>query len=111
MSADDHRETGGLGLEIQLGKIVQHIDGNAAGFEYFSLRQPLGPCAFIDVAPDRRDRGDGAKLIQNLRCAHISRMNNVVRSAQSLDGFRTQQAVRVGDNANLDVRSPDQVLG
>ena len=85
VAADYGREPGGPGIEIQLRQIVQHIDGNPAYFEHFSLGQLLRPHAFVYVAANRSDWSDGAKLIEDLGRANISCMNDVIGSAQSLD--------------------------
>jgi hypothetical protein len=40
-------------------------------------------------------------LIEDFRIADIPSMNDVLRAAQRLDGFRPKQAMRVGDDADL----------
>ena len=78
VAADDGRETGGRGIEIQLRQIVQHVDGNPVYFEHFSLGQPLRPHAFVYVAANRSDWSDGTKLIEDLGRANISGVNDAI---------------------------------
>ena len=57
--AGDHDfESGGFGLQIELGAIVEHIDRHTGKFDNLGLRQLARPGTFIDVAADRSERCD-----------------------------------------------------
>jgi len=99
--AEDHcLESGGFGLEVELGQVVQHIDRDADDDEGFALRQFVRPHAFINVAAHGRDRRDRPQPVQDVGCAHVSGMNNVLHSTQNFKRLGPKQAVRVGNNAD-----------
>ncbi len=100
MAADYNRESRSFGLEVQLCQIVQHVDGNAAELEHRRLRQLARPRTFVDVAPHGSHRGNRGKLFEDLRSTDIAGMNDVFRPAQSFNGLRSQQAMRIGDDAD-----------
>jgi hypothetical protein len=56
---------------------VQDINGGAAEFDHFRLRQLAGPCCFVDVAADGSDGRDGSELLKNLRRADVPGVNDV----------------------------------
>ncbi len=85
MSANHNCESGGLRLEIELGEIVQHVDGNAGHFEYFGLGQLPSPRTLVDVAAYGGDWGNGRKSFENLRRADIAGMDDVIRTLESFD--------------------------
>jgi hypothetical protein len=98
--ADYHRESGGLWFEVQRCQIMKHIDRNASQFEHLSLRQFERPCPFVDVATHGGGGGNRGKLLEDIGRADIPGMNDVLAPAQRFDCLRTQQAVRVGDDAD-----------
>ena len=100
MAADHDRESRGFGIEIQLRQIVQHVNGKACDFKHFMFRQLSRPCTSIDVAANCRDRSDCREPLDYCGGADVAGMNDVIRPAQSFDGFRSQQPVSVGDYAD-----------
>jgi hypothetical protein len=86
-------ESGGFRLEIELCEIVEHIDRDTSKFDDFILRQLTRPWTFIDVAADRSKRCDGRELLEDLRVANISCVDDVLRSEQRLEGLRAKQAM------------------
>lgn len=99
VSIDHSRESGGLGLQIELGDIVQHVNGKAAEFDDFRLRQLARPGACVDVPADGRNRRNLLQLLKNFGITHISGVNNVLGFAQCRYCLRTKQPVRVGNDA------------
>jgi len=95
-------ESGGLRFEIELRKIVQHVNRDPSDLDYFRLRQLARPCCLVDVSANRGHGRDECKLVENFRIADIARVNDVLRSAQCFERFRPQQAVGVGDDADED---------
>jgi hypothetical protein len=81
---------------------MQHIDGKPAEFEHLSFREVAGPCTLVDISAHRSHRSNLGKLLQYFWRADIAGMNDVLRSAQSCNGLRPQQTVRVGDDADED---------
>ena len=110
VAGNDHGESRGFGLQIELRQVVQHVDRNSSYFEHVSFWQPARPGAFVDIATHHPQRGDAGKFVKNFRGANIPGMNDGVGAAQGCDGFRTQQAMRVGDDANEEGSSQFSVL-
>ncbi len=109
--AGDHRvESGCVGFQIELRQIVQHVDGNAAALDDVGRWQLAGPCGRIDIAADGGYGRDRRELLENLRRANVSRVNDVLRTAQRGESFRAKQAVGVGDDADDDGSSQFSVL-
>ena len=79
---------------------MQNVDCNFPNFQHGILGQVSGPCTLIDIAANRRHRRDSGKLLKDFGRANISGMNDVSRPSQRLDGFGTQQTMRVGDDAD-----------
>ncbi len=102
VATNNDGESGGFGFEVQLRQIVQHIDGNATQFKHFGFRQLVRPRSFVDVAAHGYKRGDGGEFFKDLGRAYIPGMNDVFGSALGFEGLRTQQAVRIGDDADQD---------
>ena len=100
MSADNDRESGGFGIDVQLSQIVEHVNGNAADLKYIVLWQFARPSCFVDVAANNGDGGDGRKPVEDLGRAYVAGMNDAFAAAQGFDGLRPQQAVRVGDDSD-----------
>jgi len=110
MAGNYNAEAGSLRLQIELRQIVQHVDRNSADLDHLGLRQLTGPRPRVDISADGGEGREVRQFRQNLRCANVSRVNNVCGAAQGLDPFRTQQAVGVGDDADQDGRSQFPIL-
>lgn len=78
MPGDDDLKPGGLGLQIEISKVVQYVDRKAAEFENFAVGQLPRPVRGIDVAANGCERGNPGQLSENFRCTHISGVNDVV---------------------------------
>jgi hypothetical protein len=61
VAGDYDPETGGRGLEIELGEIVKDVDGNTGEFDDFCLREFAGPRGLVDIAADRGHGREGCK--------------------------------------------------
>jgi hypothetical protein len=95
---------------VELREIVQHVDGNDAKLDNFGIWQLASPGAFINVAANGGYRCNRGKRFENLGCANVARMNDVLRPAQNFERFGAKQAVRVGDDADEDCSSQFSVL-
>ena len=102
--------SGSLGFEIELRKIVQHVNGDAVELDHFRLRQLARPRPLVDVAANGGHGSNGCKLVENFRIAHIAAVNDLLRSAQRFERFRPQQSVRIGNDADKDRSSQFSVL-
>ena len=72
------RESSSFGFEIQLRQIVQDIDGDTADFENFRPRELERPGFLVDIPPHSDQRRDSRKFFENLGCAHIPRVNDML---------------------------------
>ncbi len=104
-------ESRSLRLQVQLGEVMQNVDRRAREFDYFVLGQPASPRRFIDVPANGSESCKCAESLQDFGITHIPRVNDVFRSAQCVQRFRTKQAVGVGDDADNDESSQLPVPG
>ena len=102
VAIDHYLEPSGFRFQIEPRQIVQHIDGDFPDLDDFRCWQLARPCSLINVSANRRDRAKSCEFLENLRIAYVSGMNNALGPTQRFQRFRTQQAVRVGDDANQD---------
>jgi hypothetical protein len=105
MAGDDNLETRRLWLQVKLGQIVQHIDRNAGELDHFGLPQFASPRTFVDISSDRSHRGESCELAKNFGISDIAGVDDVFRVTQCINGLRSQQAVCIGDDADLNGRS------
>src|ERR1700687_2482919 len=99
VAIDEHAESGGFRLQVELAAIMHHIDGDAAKFKDFSFRQCARPRSSVDLTADRDYGGNLRERFEDFGGADIAGVEDAVGSAQSFDGFGPQQAVDVGDYA------------
>ncbi len=78
VTGDHHSKSGRFGLQVQLRQIVQNINGNVAHFENLCLWKFAGPGSLVDIAAHGGQRRDRGQLFQNLGCAHIPGVNDVL---------------------------------
>ena len=100
VTVNNRSESRSFWLQIELINVVQHKNGNALEFHDIGLRKFAGPGAVIDIAADSSHRGSLGEPVQNRRIANITRMNNMVRSLERLDGFSPKQSMCVRDDAD-----------
>lgn len=100
VAADDGGESGGFGVEVEGVEVVNDVDNSAGEFDDFSSVETLGPGLDVDIAADGGDGRDFLERGNDLRIADVAGMDDVLRAAQESERFRTEQAVRVRDNAN-----------
>jgi hypothetical protein len=110
MAGNYDAESGSLRFQIELRQIVQHVDRNSTNLDRLGLGQLTGPCPRVNISADGGEGREVRQFSQNLRCANVSRVNNVCGAAQGLDPFRTKQTVGVGDDADQDGSSQFPIL-
>ena len=96
MSVDNNVETF---AHFQIVHIVEDVDGRTAERNRHSFRQGPRPIRRVYVSPNRRNRGNLAQRIEHIRAAHVTGMNNVVRSRQRLQGLIPHEPMRVRDQS------------
>lgn len=100
MPINDDSKSCRLRSQIQLPKIMQHIDRHSADLHDLSRRQPPSPIRSINIPANRPHRSNFPKPFENRLIAHIPRMNNHLRPAQSLHRLGTQHSMRVRNHSN-----------
>jgi hypothetical protein len=100
MPADDGGETSSGNIDRKVIDVVDDVNANPTNFYRSGLGQLLSPDAIVDIAPNRHDRSNLAKVIKHLWLAHIACMDDQLRALESYDGFGTQQPVRIRNDAN-----------
>jgi hypothetical protein len=100
MPADDDVEAGRRGIDIQLLKIVDDVDGCGTGFSDCGHRQRRGPVSSVKVSPDGDYRSDCFEDIEDLGLSHIAGVDDQLRPRQDAQRLVAQQTVRVRDQAD-----------
>src|SRR5262249_53079971 len=100
VSGNNGIEAGRGRIEIKIRKIVQHVEGPLVELHVFRAWQFPGPWARVDVSADRDSRGDLPKPIEHLGIADIPGMNDEPGPTQCGQRLRSQQAMRVRNNAD-----------
>jgi hypothetical protein len=99
-----------LRVQIQLREVVQHINSDATDFHEFIFRKSTRPRSCIDIAANGGYGRNRCEALKNFRRADVAGMNNMFAALQRLKSFRSQWAVRVGDDAEEDRSSQFSVL-
>jgi hypothetical protein len=79
VTRDYYAESCGFRVQIKLSEIVKNINGNAGNLDDFGFRQLVCPCAFVDIAANRRDWGNVGELVKYLGRANVTRVEDAVR--------------------------------
>ena len=85
----------GLWIGMQGVAVVDHVDPEAKSREGGRFRKSVGPVAAVDIAADRRDRGDACQLIEMLGFADIAGMQDVLNAREGLQRLGPER-VRTG---------------
>lgn len=66
------------------------------------LRKLARPCSLVDIAAHGGYRRDDAEFVEDFRIAHITGMNDTLRSPKGVERLGTKQAVGIGDDSDQD---------
>jgi hypothetical protein len=100
MPADDGGVTGSGNINREITDVVDDVKPNPTNFHRSGLGQPFSPDASVDIAPNRRDRSNLTKIVEDLWFADIACMDDQFRALKSFDDFGTQQPVSIRNDAN-----------
>jgi len=100
MTADHRRNLGDDGIDIQIGDRMHQVKQPSAELDGIGWRKVGAVSPGIDVAANRRYRGDLFERVENAWVANVSGMKNVLDSGQRGERFGPQQSVRIGDDAD-----------
>ncbi len=78
MTGNDSSESGGLGLEIELGQVVKDVYRYTGYFEHVGDGNLTSPGSAIDVAADCGYRRNLRQLVEDSRIADVSGVDDVV---------------------------------
>jgi hypothetical protein len=99
MTADDDGATSS-GSTREVIDVVYDVNTNPAKFHCSGLGQLLSPDAIVDISPNRHDRCNLADFIEYLWFAYIACMDDQFGALKRIDGFGTQQPVRIRNDAD-----------
>src|SRR5436190_24354254 len=101
MTADDHPEAGGRGIEVQIVDVVDDIDHGAGGFGDSSRGKLRCPRLDIHVATYCDHRREAFQRGKNIGLTDVAGMDDQFRASQSVERFGTEQFVSIGDESEL----------
>ena len=95
MAAYHDMKLGGFWIQVKALGIVQHISIDAVRFGDGRFRERFSPVLSIDISAHRYHRSNVRQGFQYDWIAHVTGMNDELRAAQCLQGFRAQQSVSI----------------
>ena len=105
VAAEDERDAGGLGVEVEILDGVDEVDEVAGEGDGFGVREEragvwLSGFRGVDVAADGREGREAAEAIEDCWVADVSGVEDVVGTGDSGDGFGAEEAVGVGEGGD-----------
>lgn len=100
MAVPAHDEIAGCPLRVEGLEIVQQHECDAAEIALHALRNGRERGVAIIVAAHGDDRRDHGELIDDVHVADVTGMQDVIAALKRGEGFGTQQAVSVGNDAD-----------
>jgi hypothetical protein len=100
VSEDHDTEACREGIEVELGDVVEHIDGNTVYPKHLGLRDRFGPFTFVVVATHDRDWSEILERLNHSGVANVARVNDEIAAAKKLDRLGPQEAVSIRDESN-----------
>ena len=104
VAAHHGREARRGGIEIELGEVVQQVEGQRSDLGHLGRRERVGPRAPVDVPAHRGDGCERTQRLQHLAPADVARVEDVRAAAQRVERLRPHEAVRVRDDADRRAR-------
>ena len=81
VAGDDSGESGGCGIQVELFQIMQHVQRESAGFNYFCQRKSLAPGTGIDISANRLHECNATEFFEDFRRAHVSSVEDEIGAA------------------------------
>ena len=95
VTEDDNIDTGRSGINVELFAIMDNEKRRNPLLKEELIFQLFGPGIMIDIAPDRHDRGNGSKPVQNMLFADITSVNNEIYAMEYGVDVVTIQSVSI----------------
>src|SRR5665213_3298067 len=89
-------------IDLQGLQIVQNVERSSRKSNDLGFGVCNSPVTAIHISSDRGNRGDAAQRLYDARAADVAGMNYVVDASQAPLRLRPQQAVRIGDDPDLE---------
>ena len=102
VSVEDCRESRSLWLQVEILQHVQNVKRDAAHFKNTRSRNLSRPSVDIHIPTHRSHRRNLRELLEDVAVADVTGVNDVVRSPERSNRFRSKQSVGIGDDANAD---------
>ena len=88
VAADDHSEPGGTRVQIELCRVVQHIEEYSAGLHDLGICKFWSPRAFVVIAAHRNDRADLPQRLEDFRRADVASMQDQLTTGERIKCLR-----------------------
>src|SRR4029077_4704889 len=99
MPAYDVVESRGGGIKIERVNVVENVNRGGIGLNDFGFGKSHGPRLGIHISSHGKNRGQSFQGLENLRIAHVTRVNDQVGALEGAQGLRAQESMRVRDQA------------
>jgi len=84
MPADNNVKARSPGIQVDSIDIVKNINRRRTSFYDGSFRQRSRPILLVNISADGHDGRECPQGIENLRFAHVSSVNDKVRTSQNI---------------------------
>lgn len=98
-------EAGGVRMKVQIIARMNQVNRFSLELNGFGGRQVATDSFVIDIAANRGEWRDGSQSFEDVVVANIASVQNVIAAGERLHGFRAQQSVSIGDDANAHANS------
>ena len=95
MSGNNDSESRGGRINVDFLDVMEDVNADTLEFQRQVQRYSGGPRTLVVVASDCMNRRDLAQLVQNLRSADITGMNDVSDARERAHRFRSKQSVGI----------------
>jgi hypothetical protein len=98
VAVEDDAEAGGLGLDVEVGKVVEHVDEAAAELEGFGGGEVGAGAVAVDVAANGGDGSNVAEGFEDVGVADVAGVEDVVDAREEREKLWAEEAVGVGED-------------
>src|SRR5260370_3078518 len=103
MPKHDCRESRGDRVALDLCNLMKHEKLELADVHKLRHGEARCPVAFVYVSSNGNCRGNAAKLVDDRMMSDVAGVNDHIRASECSDGLRTEQSVRIRDDAGKDL--------
>lgn len=96
VAIEDDADACSVRMDVEIIKVVQHVDEAAAEFDGFGGGKIGAGTEDIDIAADGGGRGDTAELGEDVRITKVACVQDVIHACKHWKKFGTEETVGVG---------------